>query len=69
MAVIRVYPTRSRLDTVDLSMPVALAALIESRRLTDSERHLYIGFALSRIEAAHQESQRLVQAGTKPAGR
>lgn len=60
-------PTPRRLDAVDLSLPIALGALIESRRLTDAERHLYNGFALRRFETAHRELQRLTQAGTKPA--
>jgi hypothetical protein len=63
----RAYPTPRRLQAVDLSMPAALATLIELRGLTDRERHLYNGFTLRRLEIASQELQRLAQAGTKTA--
>lgn len=61
----RGYPAPRRLQAVDLSMPAALATLIELRGLTDRERHLYNGFALRRLEMASQELQRLAQARTK----
>lgn len=67
MAVIRAIPTPSRLDVVDLSMPLALAALIESSRFTDAERRVYNGLALQRLEHAQQQLQRLAKAGMKPA--
>lgn len=61
----RGYPAPRRLQAVDLSMPAALATLIELRGLTDRERHMYNGFALRRLEMASQELQRLAQARTK----
>jgi hypothetical protein len=54
------------LQAVDLSMPIALATLIESSRFTDVERNLYNGFAFNRLETARQELQRLAQTGIKP---
>jgi hypothetical protein len=66
MALMLASPAPRRLQAVDLSMPTALAALIESSRLTDAERFLYNGFALQRLETARQELQRLTKAGTTP---
>jgi hypothetical protein len=67
MAVIRAVPVRRRLELVDLSMPLALATLIESSRFTDAERRLYNGFALQRLEHAQQQLQCLAKAGMTPA--
>jgi hypothetical protein len=59
--------TPRMLQAVDLSMPIALATLIESSRFTDVERNLYNGFAFQRLETGRQELQRLAQTGMKPA--
>jgi hypothetical protein len=67
MAMMHAYPAPREHEAVDLSRPVALAALIESSLITDAERHLYNGFALRRLEIARHELKRLGQAGTKPA--
>jgi hypothetical protein len=61
------HSTPRMLQAVDLSMPIALAALIEASRFTDVERRRYNGFALRRLESAREELHRLAQTGTKPA--